>query len=355
MSWLHRLCGAFDAAERRRLGLLSAAVLGLHLAGIALVLIYVPRYPVLGGLAVLAYSFGLRHAFDADHISAIDNTTRKLLSEGRRPLAVGFFFSLGHSTIVFALSLALAVAAGALHAALPALQLYGGTIGAAVSGLFLWTIGILNLVVLMGILAVGRELRAGRFDDATLEARLLERGLMSRFFSWPLRLVRSSAQMYPVGLLFGLGFDTATEVGLLALTAGAATGRIPPMAIIALPVLFAAGMSMMDTADGVFMTKAYSWAFASPVRKLYYNITVTSLSVFVALLIGTVELVQVVAGRLGWTGGFWGWLASLDFATLGYAIVGVFAATWLIALVIWRRRRIEQRWAVGSPRAQLGA
>jgi high-affinity nickel-transport protein len=271
------------------------------------------------------------------------------MSEGRRPLGVGFFFSLGHSTVVFVLSFGLAVAAGAVHTALPALQVYGGTIGAVVSGLFLWTIGALNLVVLTGIVAVGRELRRGHFDERLLEARLQERGLMSRFFGRPLRLVRSSRQMYPVGVLFGLGFDTATEVGLLAITAGAATGRIPPLAIIALPTLFAAGMSMMDTADGVFMSKAYAWAFSSPVRKLYYNITVTTLSVCVALLIGTVELAQVLSSNLGWSGGFWSWLQHLDFGTLGYAIVALFAVAWIVALAIWKWRGIEQRWA--PPRA----
>jgi nickel/cobalt transporter (NiCoT) family protein len=345
MSRLRRIAGAFDRGERRRLSGLAVAVAGLHVLGIGLVVLYGPRYPVLGGLAVLAYSFGLRHAFDADHISAIDNTTRKLLADGGRPLGVGFFFSLGHSTIVLVLSVGLAVAAGAVHTALPTLQFYGGTIGAGISGLFLLAIGALNLVVLTGIVTVGRELRSGRYDEHVLEARLQERGLMSRFFGRPLRLVRSSRQMYPIGVLFGLGFDTASEVGLLAITAGVASGRIPPLAVLSLPILFAAGMSLMDTADGVFMSKAYSWAFASPVRKLYYNITVTSLSVFVALLIGTIELAQVLSAKLGWSGGFWSWLHELDFGTLGYAVVGMFAITWLAALAIWKWRRIEQRWA----------
>ncbi len=344
MSRLRRIAAAFDPAERRSLTGLTGAVAGLHVVGITLVIVYAPRYPVLGGLAVLAYTFGLRHAFDADHISAIDNTTRKLLSEGKRPLGAGFFFSLGHSTIVFVLSLGLAIAAGAVHSALPTLQFYGGTIGAAVSGLFLLAIGALNLVVLNGIVAVGRELRAGRYDEQVLEEQLQQRGLMSRFFARPLRLVRSSRDMYPIGILFGLGFDTASEVGLLALTAGAATGKVAPLALISLPILFAAGMSLMDTADGVFMTKAYSWAFSSPVRKLYYNITVTSLSVFVALLIGSIELTQVLSAKLGLTGGFWSWLHGLDFGTLGYAIVALFALTWLVALAIWKWRRIEQRW-----------
>jgi high-affinity nickel-transport protein len=227
---------------------------------------------------------------------------------------------------------------------MPTLQLYGGTVGTAVSGVFLWGIGLLNLAVLVGIVAIWRELREGRFDAAGLEQRLLERGLMSRFFGRPLRLVGSSFQMYPVGVLFGLGFDTASEVGLLAITAGAATGHVPVLAIIALPTLFAAGMSLMDTADGVFMSKAYGWAFASPARKVYYNIAVTSLSVLVALLIGTIELAQVLSDKLGLSGGFWSWLQGLDFGTLGYAMVAMFALTWIIALALWRWRRIEQRW-----------
>ena len=348
MKRLRRLGGAFDRAERRRLAGLGGVVVALHATGALIVLAYASRYPVLVGLGALAYSFGLRHAFDADHISAIDNTTRKLLADGGRPLAVGLFFSLGHSTIVFALTIGLAVAAQAVHTALPTLEVFGGTVGAGVSGLFLWAIGAVNLAVLIGVVRVAVDLRRGRFDERELEAQLLSRGLMSRLLARPLRLVRRSHQMYGVGVLFGLGFDTATEVGLLAITAGAATGHVPPVAIIALPTLFAAGMSMMDTADGVFMSKAYGWAFASPARKVYYNLTVTGLSVVVALLIGTIELAQVLSTKLGWHGGFWGWLHHLDFSALGYVIVGLFAVTWAIAFAIWRWRRIEERWQAQS-------
>jgi nickel/cobalt transporter (NiCoT) family protein len=346
---LARVAGAFDRAERRRLAGLGAAIGGLHIVGWGLVAFYASSHPVLGGLGVLAYTFGLRHAFDADHISAIDNTTRKLLADGARPLGVGFFFSLGHSSVVFVLSAGLAVAVGAVHGALPTLQLYGGTIGAAVSGLFLWVIAGLNLVVLVGIVGVWRDMRGGSFDEQALESRLLERGLMSRIFRRPLAMVRSSTHMYPLGVLFGLGFDTASEVGLLVITAGAASGTLPPVATLALPILFAAGMSLMDTADGVFMSKAYRWAFAGPVRKIYYNLTVTALSVTVALAIGTIELGQVLSAKLRWTGGFWAWLHSLDFGTLGYAIVALFAATWLVAAVVWRWRRIEERWQPAAP------
>jgi high-affinity nickel-transport protein len=342
VSSLRRMAGAFDPAERRRLVGLGGVILLLHVLGIALVALYAPAHPVLGGLAVLAYSFGLRHAFDADHIAAIDNTTRKLLSQGDRPLGAGFFFSLGHATVVFVLCVSLAVAGGVVHAAIPTLQLYGGSVGGAVSGVFLWLIGALNLVVLVRLLCAGRAFRAGRCEESALEERLQDRGLLIRLFSRPLRMVRRDRQMYPVGLLFGLGFDTATEVGLLAVTAGAASGRVPAPAVVGLPILFAAGMSLMDTADGVFMTKAYRWAFSSPERKLFYNTTVTGLSVAVALLIGSVELGQVMAAKLRWDGGFWGWLQGLDLGSLGYAVVGLFVGVWAVALVIWRLRQGRQ-------------
>ena len=349
MKPVRRLALAFDSRERRRLAAFGGAVGALHIVGWGLIALYAPAHPVLGGLAVLAYSFGLRHAFDADHISAIDNVTRKLLADGRRPLGVGFFFSLGHSTVVFVLSLGLAVAAGAVHRAIPALQFYGGTVGAGVSGVFLWTIGLLNVAILVGIVQVARAARTAGIDEAELEDRLANRGFMSRICRGRFRLISRSSQIYPVGVLFGLGFDTASEVGLLAITAGAATGHVPPLAIVALPCLFAAGMSLMDTADGVFMSKAYDWAFASPARKLYYNITITSLSVFVALLVGTIELAQTFASKLGWRGGFWSWLEGIDFGTLGYAIVALFVLAWLIALAVWRWRRIEERWAPAEP------
>jgi nickel/cobalt transporter (NiCoT) family protein len=344
MGVLARIAGAFDQAERRRLAGFGAAVAVLHLVGWGLVAIYAPNHPVLAGLAVLAYSFGLRHAFDADHISAIDNTTRKLLSEGGRPLGVGFFFSLGHSTIVLGLSIALAVGAGAAGHALPVLAHYGGAIGAGVSGTFLWTIGLLNLAVLRGVARIARNARAGELDEAELEAQLNQRGLMSRLWGRRLRVIRGSWQMYPVGALFGLGFDTASEVGLLAITAGIAGGRIPAPAILALPILFAAGMVTMDTADGVFMATAYEWALGTSARKLYYNLVVTSLSVVVAIGVGSIELLQLLGHQLALTGGFWRSIDALDFSTLGYVIVALFVLVSLGALAVWRWRGIEQRW-----------
>jgi nickel/cobalt transporter (NiCoT) family protein len=335
----------FSRAEWRRLSVFGAAIAGLHLVGWGLFLYYSGRYRPLVGLGLTAYLFGLRHAFDADHIAAIDNTTRKLLQQEKRPMGVGFFFSLGHSTVVFALVAGLALATRAADTRIPAFQHYGGYVGAGVSGTFLWIIGILNLIVLVDIIRIFREMRGGEYDRERLENRLIERGMMSRFFGRFFGLIDSSWQMYPLGILFGLGFDTATEVGLLALAAGVATHSVPPLAILSLPLLFAAGMSLMDTLDGAFMTRAYGWAFSNPVRKVYYNITITSLSIVVALAIGTVELLQVLSTRLALSGGFWDWLNNLDFETLGYAVVGLFVVMWAMSVSIWKLRRIEDRWA----------
>ncbi len=331
------MSGAFTGAERLRLLGLAAAVAALNVVGWGLFAWYSRQSVALAGLGTLAYAFGLRHAFDADHIATIDNTTRKLLQDGKRPLATGFFFSLGHSTVVLGLVCGLAFATTSVGAHLPVLQRYGGAVGAGVSGTFLWVIGLLNLVVLMDVLRIARELRAGHHDRERLEQRLLDRGLMSRFFFGRLSgRIRSSRQLYPLGLLFGLGFDTASEVGLLALSAGVATSRVPLPAVLSLPILFAAGMSLMDTADGVFMSRAYGWAFASPVRRVYYNLTVTSLSVGVALVVGTVELLQVAR-----VPGF----AALDLGTLGYGIVAAFALAWAVSFLVWRTARIEERWS----------
>jgi high-affinity nickel-transport protein len=332
-------------SEWIRLSGFGGGVLFLHLVGWGLFLYYSRHNPALAGLGTLAYTFGLRHAFDADHIAAIDNTTRKFLQEGKRSLGVGFFFSLGHSTIVFALATGLAIAAKTVNSSVPTFQDYGGTIGASVSGTFLLLIGILNLLVLADVIRVFREMKTGRYDKERLEQRLLDQGLMSRVFLRRLSgKIDRSWKMYPLGVLFGLGFDTATEIGLLAIAAGVATHQVPFLAIVSLPVLFAAGMSLMDTADGAFMSHAYGWAFSNPIRKVYYNITVTSLSVAVALVIGMIELLQVTATRLSLDGGFWGYLNELDFGTLGYLVVGLFAATWAFSLLLWKARRIEERW-----------
>jgi high-affinity nickel-transport protein len=332
--WKHTL----SRAEWLRLSGFGGAILLLHALGWGLFAYYSRSNPALAGLGVLAYTFGLRHAFDADHIAAIDNTTRKLLQEEQRPLGVGFFFSLGHSTIVFALATGLAAGAHAVDSKIPSFQHYGGTIGTSVSGMFLWVIGILNLLVLIDIVRIFFDLKHGGYDEQRLEQRLQDRGFMNRLFIGRLaRRITKSWQMYPLGILFGLGFDTASEVALLALAAGVATHNVPFLAVISLPLLFAAGMSLMDTADGAFMSHAYGWAFSNPVRKIFYNITVTSLSVAVALVIGTVELLQVasVSSRLD----------RLDVGMLGYGIVGLFVLTWAASFAVWKVRRIEERWS----------
>jgi len=318
----------------------------LHLLGWGLFWFYARNDPALAGLGTLAYTFGLRHAFDADHLAAIDNTTRKLLQDGKRSAGIGFFFSLGHSTIVFALVVALAVAAPAVSSTTPALHAYGSLVGTGVSATFLWLIGVLNLLVLIDIVRVLKEMRGGSSHAGRLERRLLDRGFMSRLLLGRLgSRIRSSRQMYPLGILFGLGFDTASEVGLLALATGVATHQVPFLAIISLPLLFAAGMSLLDTADAAFMSHAYDWAFSNPVRRVYYNLAVTALSVAIALLVGTVELLQVAAGGLGLEGGFWRFVGGLDLGRLGYGVAALFLFTWAGAAVVWRVACIEQRWA----------
>ncbi len=337
---------------------MAFVILALHVVGLFILLVLVvPQDLSLGsdavfglGLGVTAYTLGMRHAFDADHIGAIDNVTRKLMSDGQRPLSVGFYFSLGHSTIVFALAVLLAVGiqglSGAVEDESSTLHRVTSLIGPSVSGFFLVLIGILNLVILVGIVKVFRRMRHGEYDEQQLEEQLNARGLMNRFLGRATRAIRKPWQMYPLGLLFGLGFDTATEVALLA-TAGtaAAAGGIPFYAILCLPVLFAAGMSLLDTIDGAFMNVAYGWAFARPVRKVFYNITITGLSVAVALLIGTIELIAVFSERLRLTGAVSTFVSGIDLNVVGYAIVALFVATWVVALSVWRLGRIEERWS----------
>ena len=337
----------FSRAEWGRLGLLYGFIALLHVAGWGTYLHYAARFPQLVGLGFVAYMFGLRHAFDADHIAAVDDTVRYLLQKGKQPLAVGFFFSLGHSTVVLVLSFGLAFAATAVKVGLPALQSVGALIGAGVSGTFLWFIGILNLLVLLDILKVWQTAKSGTHSHAHLESLLQKRGLLNRLFGGRLQtLMNHSWQMYPLGLLFGLGFDTASEVGLLAMTAGASAGNLPLPAVLCLPVLFAAGMTVMDTTDGVLMSKAYDWAFLNPLRKIFYNITTTGLSVAVALLIGTIELLQVLIGMLGLHGPVADAIAGLNFGVLGYLIVGLFLLAWGVSVAYWKFGRLEARFSL---------
>jgi high-affinity nickel-transport protein len=347
---------SLDAEDRRRVAGMAGFIALLHLAGWGtLLLLVVPAHYALGqggvfglGLGVTAYTLGMRHAFDADHIAAIDNTTRKLMAEGRRPLSVGFWFSLGHSSVVFGLCLLLGLGVRALASDVTddgsALHATTGLIGTLVSGLFLLLIGVLNLVVLRHIVGVFRRMRAGEFDEEELQRRLDQRGFANRILGRFTRAVRKPAHMYPLGLLFGLGFDTATEVSLLVLAGGAAAFSLPWYAVLTLPVLFAAGMSLLDSIDGCFMNFAYGWAFAKPVRKVFYNLTVTALSVAVALLIGGIELIGLLTEKLDITSGPLAWIADLDLNGVGYAIVALFVLTWLVALGVWRFGRIERRW-----------
>jgi len=335
----------------RLTGLFGTVAL-LHVVGWGMMLLLVaPRYPVMLGLGGLAYAFGLRHAFDADHISAIDNTTRKLLQEGKKPLGVGFFFSLGHSTVVFLIALALGFATqfvvSNVISANGELKSVGGLIGTGVSGIFLLLIGILNLIILLDIIRLFRRMRAGEYDRPSLEHELVAGGLLTRLFGRLFRLITHSWQMYLVGFLFGLGFDTASEISFLAISAGAAAQHIPIYALISLPLIFAAGMSLMDTADGAFMSQAYSWAFSNPVRKVFYNLTVTALSVFVALFVGLFELSQLLIQQLNLRGGVWDAIGGMDLGVMGFVIVGAFIVTWAGALLIYRGLHIEERWSSG--------
>ena len=347
---------------------MSAFILLLHVVGFGVLFaLIVPEHYALGGdhpvftvgVGILAYTFGLRHAFDADHIAAIDNATRKLVTDvvdreaagqtvTKKPLSLGFWFSLGHSTIVFMLAFLLAVGVKALVGPVEdddsTLHTITGVIGPSVSGAFLWILGLLNLAALLGIVSVFRKMRRGEYSEAELEKHLDARGFMNRFLRPLTKSIRKPWHIYPVGVLFGMGFDTATEVGLLVLAGGAAAFNLPFYVVLVLPILFAAGMCLADTIDGVFMNAAYGWAFARPIRKVFYNMTITSLSVIVALVIGTIELVGVFADRFSITSGPLAAIAEINLDYAGYGIVGLFVLVWVVALLVWRLGRIEERW-----------
>ena len=309
------------------------------------------------GTAALAYTLGMRHAFDADHISAIDNTTRKLMSEGQRPLAVGFFFSLGHSSVVAGLAILLNFGIKAVGSQLKnedsALHHYTGVIGLTVSGTFLMIIAILNLIILVSIVSVFFKMRQGLYNEEELEKHLNSRGLLMRFFGPIARRIDKSWKMYPLGILFGLGFDTATEIGLLVLAGSSVIAGLPWWAVISLPLFFAGGMSLLDTIDGSFMNFAYGWAFSKPVRKVYYNIVITGLSVAVALYVGGLEILQVISGQLELSGGIWDFVNEFNLNSAGYFIVGAFVVVWSIALILWRFGKIEDRWHNKAHAAQI--
>jgi nickel/cobalt transporter (NiCoT) family protein len=331
--------------------LMFASILVLHILGFGVFLAFVVPHHYKGlalGVAATAYTLGLRHAFDADHISAIDNTTRKLMNEGKKPLSVGYFFSLGHSTIVVAIGAGIVIAERAVYAAVSnnssGLEQFGGIFGTIVSASFLYLIAILNIVILAGIIRVFRSMRRGDYDEAELERQLENRGLMYRYFGKWMKSITKEWQMYPVGVVFGMGFDTATEVALLATTALLASQSLPWYAIMCLPVLFTAGMCLMDTVDGVFMNGAYGWAFFNPVRKVYYNLAITGLSVAICFVIGTIEVLGLLPMELHLHGGFWDTMANFNINTAGFIIVGMFVVTWVGALTIWRYGRVEEKW-----------
>ncbi|WP_102143464.1 HoxN/HupN/NixA family nickel/cobalt transporter [Mycobacterium hubeiense] len=354
-----------DAAVARRLDrtdwatitAMGGVVLTLHLLGWGVLVFGVaPQHITLGsagvfgvGLGATAYLLGVRHAFDADHIAVIDNTTRKLVGQGTRALSTGFWFSLGHSSVVFGLAFLLAIGVRAVVGPVqdedsPLLQTLG-LVGSLVAGTFLILIGLSNLFAAVGIAKVFRRMRDGDFDEAELERQLENRGFLARLFSKLMRRVSKPWHLYPVGLLMGLGFDTATQVALLVLAAGTAAFTLPWYAILVLPVLFAAGMSLFDALDGILMSKAYGWAFLQPIRKVYYNLTVTVLSVIVALVIGVIVLVGLLVERLGIDSGPLAAIGAANLEFVGFLIVGLFAAAWVIALAVWRFGNIEKRWA----------
>ncbi len=349
VSPVRTIFAAFDTGERRRLAILLTIVVLMHVVGWGLMLVYIaPHYPTMLGLGGLAYTFGLRHAFDADHISAIDNTTRKLLQEGRKPMGVGFFFSLGHSSVVFIISLLLGLAVNVVvknvEGQSGTLSSTGAMIGTTVSGVFLLLIGLVNLLILLDIVKVFQRMRRGEIKQDDLHDELTAGGFMTRLFRRLFRVITASWQMYFIGFLFGLGFDTSTEVGLLAVSAGAAAKHLPLLVVLTLPLIFASGMSLMDTADGAFMSKAYLWAFSNPVRKVFYNLTITGLSVFVALFVGGIELLQILSGQLKLHGGLWSVIDGIDFNLMGFIIVAAFMLTWILAFTVWKARHIEERW-----------
>ncbi|MHB1582220.1 MAG: HoxN/HupN/NixA family nickel/cobalt transporter [Acidimicrobiales bacterium] len=356
-----RLGGALSGAEWGRLALMLVSILAVNALGwIIYVAVILPQHidyrgyggtKGLGvglGVAVTAWFLGFRHAFDADHISCIDNTTRKLMADGKRPLATGYFFSLGHSTIVVGVGVGLTFAARAVFGAVvdpsSTYETAGGAAGTVVSASFLYLIAVLNLVVLSGILKVFAAMRRGTYDEAELEAQLQSRGLMYRFFGRWMKSINHTWQLYFVGMVFGTGFDTATEVVLLAATAYAAIQGLPYYAVLALPFLFSGGMMLFDTLDGCFMNFAYGWAFAKPVRKVYYNLVITSLSIGAAFIVGTIEILGVLTNEAHLHGAFWDAMASFNINVAGFCIAGLFVAVWAVALTYWRWGNVEARW-----------
>lgn len=334
----------FTSAEWLRLAGFYGVIALLHILGWGAYLYFSGRYPALLGLGLTAYLLGLRHAFDADHIAAVDDSVRFMIRAHKKPLGTGFFFSLGHSTIVFALAVTIVFFAAAIKQALPALASTGGLIGAIISGAFLWFIGILNLLVLLDILKIRHGMKTGKHGHTHVDELLSKRGLINRLFGSRLqRHISRSWHLYPMGLLFGLSFDTATEIALLAMTAAASAAVLPAPAVLSLPILFTAGMTALDTTDGVLMCKAYNWAFINPSRKLFYNLLTTGLGVAVALFIGTIELLQVLISVLHLQGFIAVQISQIGLGEMGYIIVALFLLAWGVSVALWRFGRTQEK------------
>ncbi len=335
-------------SERIRIGIVYALILVTTGIGFTLSFIIGQISPILAGLGLVAYAFGLRHGVDADHIVAIDNTTRKLLQDGQRPFTVGTWFSLGHSAIVFILTVALVIATRVVVAELPAVQSAGEIIGLAVSGTFLIVIGLVNVLIVVGIYRVFVELKEGdqKLNAAELEELLNKRGVMNRLFRPLFGLIRKPWHIFPVGVLFGLGFDTATEVALIAISVGVGvSSAVPVWAILILPLMFTCGMVFVDTTDGVIMRSAYGWALINPIRKVYYNLTVTIVSVVVAFGVGGIEILTLIGAQFRLTGPFWDALAGLNFETIGVSIIALFVVAWALSVGYWKYKRFDERFA----------
>ena len=334
-----------NAELTRKLTGIYVVLIGANVLAWVWALIAFRDYPVLVGTAFLAYAFGLRHAVDADHIAAIDNVTRKLMQDGKRPVSAGLFFSLGHSTVVVIASAAVALTASALQDRFEEFKLIGGTIGTLISAMFLFVVAAANFLILRSVYRTFREVRrGGAFVEEDVDRLLAQRGVLGRLFRPMFRMVSRSWHMYPLGFLFGLGFDTATEIGVLGISAAEASRGLPIWSIMVFPALFTAGMSLIDTTDGVLMLGAYGWAFNKPIRKLYYNLTITFVSVLVAVLIGGIEALGLLADRLNLDGPFWAFIGTLNdhFGSLGYLIIAIFAGSWLVSIAVYRFARIER-------------
>jgi high-affinity nickel-transport protein len=339
------LIAGISSSAKGRIISLYALLIGFNAGAWVWALVAFQHYPVLIGTAFLAYTFGLRHAVDADHIAAIDNVTRKLMQQGKRPVTVGFFFSLGHSTIVFGLSVVIALTSAAIKNRFNSFESIGGIIGTSVSAFFLLAIAVANIIILISVYRTFQHVRqGGQFVDEGLNLILGKRGFLGRIFRNLFRLIEHGWQMYPVGFLFGLGFDTATEVGLLGISATEAAKGLSIWSILVFPTLFTAGMALIDSTDSILMVGAYGWAFVKPIRKLYYNMTITFVSIVVALLVGGIEVLGLIGNQLKIQGAIWDMIGSLNnnFGVIGFVIIGVFVASWAISITIYRMNRYDE-------------